>query len=108
MQKLTIVNCTDRKSVAPEADLRIRSIPAGALSNVSHSGDAGRPGQCACRTAQPLPGRCLAASQGACDRRPREWLLRPDACCVGGTGLRDVTTSAPSYAQAFAVAITTP
>ena len=33
MQKLTIVvNCTDRKSVAPEADLRIRSVPEGTPS----------------------------------------------------------------------------
>lgn len=103
MQKLTIVvNCTDRKSVAPSPDLRIRSLPAGDTASrfttwrrrVEHADKS---------------VRLIDLYQGEAWQQAK--LLAEDAHSNGvrvrmlvasaGLGLRDVTQLAPSYSATF-------
>lgn len=104
MQKLTIVvNCTDRKSVAPEADLRIRSIPAGALSE-RFAQWRGRLDRADARVEllNLYQGDAwLQAKALATDARESGYSVRM-LVASAGLGLRDITTSAPSYAATFA------
>jgi hypothetical protein len=104
MRKLTIVvNCTDRKSVAPAPHLRIGSLQPG---NIATRFQAWRQ-----RVAGAQPhGRLLDLYRGEAWQQVRG--LVDDARTAGhdvrllvasaGLGLRDVSTRAPAYAATFA------
>ena len=104
MPKLTIVvNCTDRKSVAPAPHLRIGSLPRGDTATRFQAWRRRVAG------AQPH-GRLLDLYQGEAWQQVRG--LADDARTAGhdvrllvasaGLGLRDVSTRAPAYAATFA------
>lgn len=104
MRKLTIVvNCTDRKSVAPADHLRARSLPVGAIAD--------RVADWRQRVAAADPNvRLRDLYQG--DAWVQAKALASDAALQGrtvsllvasaGLGLRDVDQLGPSYAATFA------
>lgn len=104
MQKLTVVvNCTDRKSVAPTDTLRARSLPPGATSDRSVEWRqrvvAAEPSvhlQNLYRGDAWVQAKGLASD--AANRGTAVRLLVASA----GLGLRDVTQLAPPYAATFA------
>lgn len=104
MRKLTIVvNCTDRKSIKPADDLRVRSLPPGAPSE--------RFSVWRQRVTRATPRlRLMDLYQGeawgqakalASDAGARGTSVRM-VVASAGLGLRDVTRLAPSYAATFA------
>lgn len=103
MEKLTVVvNCTDRKSVAPQPDLRIQSLPAGDASTRFASWR--RRVECAANAARLLDlyqGEAwLQAKALAEDARKQGASVRM-LVASAGLGLKDVTELAPSYAATF-------
>lgn len=103
MQKLTIVvNCTDRKSLAPHPDLRIQALPAGTTSVRFESWrrrveNADKP----IELLNLYQGEAwLQAKSLAEDVRKQGFSTRM-LVASAGLGLRDVTEWAPSYAATF-------
>lgn len=104
MQKLTIVvNCTDRKSVVPSANLRMRSLPTGDTDERFESWrsriQAAEPSS---RLVDLYQGEAWQQAKGlAQDARQRGITVRM-LVASAGLGLKDVTYKAPSYAATFA------
>lgn len=104
MQKLTIVvNCTDRKSLIPTPELRVRSLPPGDTADRFSSwrrrieqSDAKLP------LHRLYQGEAwLQAKKLADDAHARGTSVRM-LVASAGLGLQDVTRSAPAYAATFA------
>ena len=104
MQKLTIVvNCTDRKSVAPSPELRVQSLPMGDLSarftawrqRLARANDK-------LQLLRLYQGEAWRQATGLADDVRRQGTTVQMLVASAGLGLRDVIQLAPAYSATFA------
>ncbi|MFV1362545.1 hypothetical protein AAHH97_03630 [Mycolicibacterium elephantis] len=104
MHKLTIVvNCTDRKSVAPAPDLRIQSLPAG--NAATRFATWRRRVEGADKAVQLLnlyQGEAWFQAKLLAEEARKEVAHVRMLVASAGLGLKEVTQMAPSYAATFA------
>jgi hypothetical protein len=104
VQKLTIiVNCTDRKSVVPATDLRIRSLPVGDTNErfVSWSRRVVRSSG-HIELADLYQGESWLQAKALADEARARGTTTRMFVASAGLGLRNVTQRGPAYAATFA------
>lgn len=103
MQKLTIVvTCTDRKSLQPSPDLRIRTLPEGDTStrlSTWRRRIASTAGQLSLNDL--YQGEAWLQAKGLASDATRHAVAVRMLVASAGLGLVDVTNQAPSYAATF-------
>ncbi|QZY47222.1 hypothetical protein [Mycolicibacterium austroafricanum] len=104
MRKLTIiVNCTDRKSVAPHPDLRIQTLPDGDTATRFESWRRRVEGaEKSIELVNLYQGEAWLQARSLAEDARKQGFAICMLVASAGLGLRDVTQFAPSYAATFA------